>query len=393
MVAPFLISVVVCGLATCSVGCIGCCSCGVVSVGTSSLGSIDCSAGLPADCPTGLSTFRRLSEIETKALQALNTAQSLGEGIEDARMRVYATLGVKKYLLQQEQKPLLLPFFYKWATLGTATKTNFKRFDLYSYNLYSEVLKKDTTFADVDYKLYSSILKAFRDRGLRENTIGTHIGILKAVMNEAYKQGLHNNLAFKDFAKPKEPVDTIYLTQDELNKIKALDLPERLTKARDLFLVGCYTAMRYSDYSRITPDWIKGDTLQFTEKKTNNRNIIPLSENAKVIIERYEGVPKLSETKLNIYIKEICQRASIDDLVNISYTAGGQKTYEQKYKWELVSTHTARRTGATLMIKAGAPVAWVMKLTGHKSEASFWKYVRLSSEEYAQLTKQFIDKI
>jgi integrase len=89
----------------------------------------------------------------------------------------------------------------------------------------------------------------------------------------------------------------------------------------------------------------------------------------------------------------VCRLAGITDKVEVTYTKGGKEHKETREKWELVSTHTARRTGATLLIKAGAPIAWVMRVTGHKSEKTFMRYIRLSAEEYADLVRGFVEKI
>ena len=330
-----------------------------------------------------------LSDWENKIGDAMLQGLSLGEDQAHLKARVLSVFGKGTV----SDKSLLLPFFYGWVLHGTATKTRYDRQNLYSYNTWKSIIPEDTTFSQVDYALYSSAIQKLREKGLRENTIGQHVKTLKAVMNEAYKRGLHGNLAFLQFRKPSEETDAVYLTADELQSIKDLELSGYREKARDLFLLGCYTAMRFSDYSRIRKSWVKGNNLVFTEEKTGNRNSIPLSASARAIIDKYKGAPKLSQQKLNEYIKQVCHQAAIADKVEVTYTKGGKEYKEVREKWELVSTHTARRTGATLLIKAGAPVAWVMRVTGHKSEKTFMRYIRLSAEEYADLVREFMDRI
>lgn len=58
-------------------------------------------------------------------------------------------------------------------------------------------------------------------------------------------------------------------------------------------------------------------------------------------------------------------------------------------KFELITSHTARRTGATLMVLGRIPTAAIMKLTGHKSESSFWKYIKSSDEENAIMLQDY----
>lgn len=331
-----------------------------------------------------------LSDWEKKINESLIEGQAMGEDAAHLKARVLAVLG--KAAPAPKRTNLFLPFFYEWV-YGTATKTNYRKSDLYSYNLFRQFTPEDMTFDDVDYNYYGKALEYMRSQNLKENTVGTHIRNLKAVMNEAYKRGLHNNTAFMRFKKPQEESDTVYLTAEELQSLKDITLSGHLEKARDMFLLGCYTAMRYSDYSRISKDWIKDNNIVFTEEKTGNRNSIPLSASAKAIIDKYGGAPRLSQQKLNDYIKDVCRLAGITDKVEVTYTKGGKEHKETREKWELVSTHTARRTGATLLIKAGAPIAWVMRVTGHKSEKTFMRYIRLSAEEYADLVRGFVEKI
>jgi integrase len=58
-------------------------------------------------------------------------------------------------------------------------------------------------------------------------------------------------------------------------------------------------------------------------------------------------------------------------------------TYIEKYN--LITTHTARRSGATNMFLAGIPAQSIMKITGHTTESSFMKYLRISKDANATL--------
>lgn len=109
------------------------------------------------------------------------------------------------------------------------------------------------------------------DLKLRYSTIGDHIKRLKTILNEATEIGINKNLAFKSkyFSKLNEETDTIYLNEKELQEIECLDLANnvRLEKVRDLFLVSCYTGLRYSDYSLLRAEQIKGGYIETTQLK------------------------------------------------------------------------------------------------------------------------------
>ena len=225
-------------------------------------------------------------------------------------------------------------------------------------------------------------------KGYKTNMKGTQIKNLKAVMNAAYKEGLHSNTAYQFFKKQTEEVDNVYLTEEELKALYDLPLTGYKAKARDIFLVGCYTAMRWSDYSRLQEKDIMDDTIYFTHKKTGFRVSIPLHPIVKEILERYGGsVPELSEQKLNTYIKEVCEDAGITAPVTRVFYKGGVRTEEVKPKCKLVSSHTARRTAATNMYKSGVPAYNIMLITGHTSEQTFRKYIKFEKERNAELMR------
>ena len=75
--------------------------------------------------------------------------------------------------------------------------------------------------------------------------------------------------------------------------------------------------------------------------------------------------------------------ARINQKVEHKQTKGAKVITEQIEKYKLVTTHTARRTGATLLYLEGVDVLAIMKITGHKTEREFRKYIRVGEEENA----------
>ena len=89
------------------------------------------------------------------------------------------------------------------------------------------------------------------------------------------------------------------------------------------------------------------------------------------------------EQYINICIKEVGQMAGINEIVRFERTQGGNKEIKQIPKYELISTHTARRSYSTIKYKAGVPVQDIMPLTGHKTEREFLKYIREDGKDRA----------
>jgi len=253
--------------------------------------------------------------------------------------------------------------------------------------------RKYVSFENITIDFYNDFINFMYDKQFSPNTIGKHIKTLKVIMRQSREEGLHNNNEFerKSFKSLREPVQNIYLTESELKKIYELDLSKDkvLEVVRDIFLIGCYTALRFSDYSRITPNNIS--TLEngkmviiLFQQKTGEKVIIPVRHELKVILKRYGyNPPKTYEQKVNRYIKLIGRMAGITEMVRVEANRGGMTIKTDSQKNELIVTHTARRSGCTNMYLAGIPVIDIMKISGHKSESQFLKYIKVSKEETA----------
>ena len=72
----------------------------------------------------------------------------------------------------------------------------------------------------------------------------------------------------------------------------------------------------------------------------------------------------------------------IDDITT-TITRGGKRVSSVVKKYQLITNHTARRSFATNLYLAKVPTLAIMKMTGHKTEKSFLKYIRVTSEENA----------
>ncbi|PKB42703.1 MULTISPECIES: tyrosine-type recombinase/integrase [Cellulophaga] len=261
---------------------------------------------------------------------------------------------------------------------------------------------KPIDFDSITLEFYNSYLTYLtKDFNLSSNTVGKHIKTIKSFMNEATERGLNTNLEFRKrkFKTIREEADTIYLNLDELKSIEKLklDASPRLKKVRDLFLIGCYTGLRFSDFTQIKPENISTDisTLQIRTQKTGQRVTIPIHKTVKRILNEYNNLlPKAyTNQTMNDYLKEIGSIAGIKEIVETTITKGGkiEKTAQPKYK--LISTHTARRSFATNLYLAEVPSISIMKITGHKTEKSFLQYIRVSQKENADklLTHPFFN--
>lgn len=236
------------------------------------------------------------------------------------------------------------------------------------------------------------------------NTVAKHIITLKTFLNDAHERGLYDSLAHKSkrFRATQVQSDTVYLTEAELEQLHKIDLSKKpsLDRARDLFLVGCYTGLRFSDYTNIEPENIKGGFIEITTQKTGQTVVIPIHPRLNEIMSKYEGKyinclpPAISNQKFNQFIKEVCK---LVDVLNIEVqnitsktlnNATPAKLIKRVPKYELVSSHTARRSFATNNYNKGISANVLMKITGHKTEKSFYKYIRVTPKENAQRLRE-----
>ena len=275
---------------------------------------------------------------------------------------------------------------------GRSTIKNYKGF-IVQFDEFCMAKHKRYDFGDIDLKFYDDFVAYFTAKDYSINTIGRLIKELKIIMRAAREEGLHDNglIESRKFRVLTAEVENIYLTESEIKAIAEVDLKGDKHKsiARDIFLVGCYTAQRFSDYSTINEGNIRTlesgqKVIDLKQQKTGNRVVIPIRAELQAILDKYENrLPKAYEQKVNKYIKEIASEAGIVDMVEVSYVENGEKKSHLVEKCELVKTHTARRSGATNMYLAGIPTIAIMKITGHKTEKEFMKYIKITEEQTA----------
>jgi integrase len=252
--------------------------------------------------------------------------------------------------------------------------------------------KRKLEFDDIDltfYEAFTNYLSVEKKYGI--NTVGNTIKNIKVFMNEALERGLTTNAQFKSkkFKKVQEASENIYLTTSEIETIYNLDLTNnpRLANVRDLFIIGCYTGLRFSDLVQLKEENLIDNKTKVKIKttKTGEVVIIPLHRYIKEILAKNEGAlpPLISNQKMNDYLKELGEKAEIESHVLITSTKAGNKLHESFKKFQLITTHTARRSFATNAYLNEVPTLSIMKITGHKTEKAFLTYIKMSQEDNA----------
>ena len=196
------------------------------------------------------------------------------------------------------------------------------------------------------------------------NTIVGYIQKMQSLVRRASQYNYAVDITYDETDLKCEPTNAVFLSMNEITRIyyykfEKQDKRKAKERIRDMFILGCLTALRYSDYSRLTSQNLINGYIVIRTKKTNVDVKVPAHD----------------------YVKEI----GLNDLVTYSYTKGGRLITVTREKWELISSHTARRSAATNMYLTGRmKTLEIMKLTGHRTEQNFFRNNRLIGDDTAR---------
>jgi integrase len=267
------------------------------------------------------------------------------------------------------------------------------------YRQFSEHTGTSLEFQNIDFDFFIAFVEYLETvRKFRANTVSKHVSRLKTFLNVATELGHNTYSAYrsKHFNAPKETANNIYLSENELQTMFELDLSNKpyLDRVRDMFLIGAYTGLRFSDFStlqRANFRTIGNDrVIDIQTTKTGAIVTIPILPIAGKIFDKYTENRKLqlpktiTNQKFNEYLKELGKLIpELKEPFALKRKIGGISTVSNVLKWQLLTTHTARRSFATNMYILGVPVSIIMAITGHKTERSFYTYIQMQPEQHA----------
>ena len=276
--------------------------------------------------------------------------------------------------------------------------------------------KHPFTWEQIDQNLINRFRTYLEGCDYMKKTIDKYMRLFKQVISDAEKLGYHSNhigknlikrLSIKESDKTKE----IYLTKDELEAMFEMELSGTEELVRDMFLIGCYTGQRFSDFSNINETCIgvtsKGvRVIRVEQQKTGCLVVVPImDEKLEILLEKYDyNVPSITDQEFNRTIKEVGRKLSttVPSLSKKERTLlkkqekqaeeRGQTSFERdsqgwvlKPRWQLISSHTCRRSCITNLYLSGKyTIPQMMSVSGHKEERTFREYVKLNMDELAE---------
>ena len=237
--------------------------------------------------------------------------------------------------------------------------------------------------------------------GLKNSTIEKKLRFLRWFLNWATEKGYNSNMAYKSFKPTLKTTQkkVIYLTKEEIARVRNLNLSEAqayLDPVRDVFLFCCFSGLRHSDANNLRRSDIKSDHIEVTTVKTADSISVELNDVTKAILEKYKdapfnenkALPNYTNQAMNRDVKELCRLAGINEEIRITTYKGNVRTDEIHPKWELVGTHTGRRTFIVNALSLGISPNIVMKWTGHSDYSSMKPYIDIVDDiKAASMTK------
>lgn len=266
---------------------------------------------------------------------------------------------------------------------------------------FDKAKSSDILFDTLDWNFREKFYRYCLDCGLSISYTQAKLKHLAQFINEGRKRGHHSNSisiesGFQEVKQVAKQLP-VTLTLEELNRLASLELNGQDEKVRDLFLIGLFTGQRFSDYSNIKPSQVKAGAVFFRQKKTGAFVEIDLDMFAGLVPQSLGDLlakhgnesPTLTRGNngsviFNRSIKFLCRRAGITSKVEWLTTNGGEIKTEMLEKWQVVSSHTCRRSFATLWAKLGLPLADIASATGHTTEKQLRDYIGLTHEEERQ---------
>lgn len=332
--------------------------------------------------------------------------QSKIDSINEQEGGFVSDLRQKELDIQEEEKKFV-SFSQKFKDSSDKKSNTLRSYQtainkIKEYEIEKKIILK---FEDITMSFYNDFKKYLTDDGCSKNYIGTIFKNILLFMREAKEQGLCEFEKPRGFIVDNENADTISLTEEEISQVQSVIFTEELIRdhypeikrpnlarkikslnlERDRFIIGYCTALRISDYSRIDDYNIEDNLIAIWTRKKDKKVYIPIHYYLQDIINRYNGLklPKISDQKHNDQLKEICKISGIDTPIRKTMTKGGVRIEVVEPKYKFVTSHTARRSGATNMYRNGIDILYISRLLGHSKIEQTVKYLKITTKELA----------
>ena len=341
---------------------------------------------------------KRLDDLESQLRESFINEHSETDHVDLEKIFNEVIVDKKK---EDEGFVYLSPSFEKYLMIrsgtGEITLNTVKGYKstLSVFQRYERKIKKKIKLVDMDLTFYDDFISYIFSQGFKPNYYNNIIKNIKTFAKWLSDREIPINKSYEKIKKKNSDTTEISLTHEDLQKLT--NYKTKLTsrrKVRDAFLFLCYTGLRYIDYNNLKAENIKLEDgyIEAVNFKTGSNVVIPINDQLKeIIIKYYPKIPKPNMTKLNTEIKNIAREVGINENVLVISYPGNRRTEEIKEKWELIKTHTGRRTFITNMKYLGVPDDVIRQMTGHTDLRTMSKYFRTDKSQVLKEMRKYLE--
>lgn len=269
-----------------------------------------------------------------------------------------------EYDIQIKQKNILFtPYMIK---IGE-TKPNNRRNFIGAANLIEEH-EPGIQIQSITAEFLQGFRKFLEERKLKENTIKTYLSKIRVTLRTAPREKIIFKNPAEGFKVGKYEPKTIFLTKEEVKTL--LRTPCISEKVKGIFLFQLLTALRISDVRKLTRGDIKGDRITFRQSKTKGLHEIIISPQIASLLGIEKGIIPIDKKKP---LFDVPSLSYLNKILKLWGKAAGLS--------KIVTTHVARHTAATHLLRTGSDIKTVSGTLGHKDLSSTLVYIHAIDKE------------
>jgi site-specific recombinase XerD len=255
--------------------------------------------------------------------------------------------------------------------------------------------KLDIPFSHIDTDFLKDYEKWLKQKNCKDTSISLSFRTLRSVYNKAIvaKHAKRTSYPFEDFkvSKFNTKTEKRAVSKDIIKEIMELDLTGRseyINFSRDMFIFSYLcSGINLTDIANLKVGNIVNDRLIYIRQKTGKKINIPLSENAKVIIQKYASeqtpylFPILNDDIHKAEIQKYRRRKKVLRNINKNLKQISKMIGEDIN----LTTYVARHSYATVLKNSGVNIALISETLGHSDLKTTQIY--LDSFENEQIDK------
>ena len=274
--------------------------------------------------------------------------------LEYIRRGVNVTLPLLKDAVRSHVSPAAKLSDFGAEVIGASDRKNLTKLNYKTLLNDIERFQRGTLVTDIDYGYVVRYDRWLHER-VGHNTRVSRLHLLRALLNEAKKRDLITLNPFDRFRIQQMVSKKGYITQQQLRRLERMELSGWEDMARDGFLIGCYTGLRFSDVITLRQEHITHGWLVKKMVKTGFTVEVPVDRlfegKFMLLVGKYGG-------DIGRLTKELTNNHTVNKTLKpLLSKVGADST---------ITFHSSRHTFATLLGQKGVDITTIQHLLGHQ---------------------------